>query len=111
MMLFRRIRTYRLALYYLAAIVLAALVLSLAGIGRQPPVNLAFSLGLALIVCLAVNWAFARGFGAGSNWESVCITAIIITLIITPTAPSDLPGVGFLILASEIGRASCRERV
>lgn len=105
-MLFRRILTYRLALYYLAAIVLAALALSLVGIVQQPVVNLAFSAVVALSACLSVNWAFARAFGARSNWESVCISGLIITLIITPTAPNDLAGVAFLVLVSAWAMAS-----
>lgn len=105
-MLFRRVLTYRLALYYLAAIVLLALVLSIVGIVHQSAVNLAFSTAVALLTCLAVNWAFARAFGAGSNWESVCISAFIITLIVTPTAPDDLAGIAFLILVSAWAMAS-----
>ena len=105
-MLFRRIRTYRLALYYLAAIVLAALALSIVGVVHQPAMNLAFSTVVALLACLGVNWAFARTFGAESNWESVSISALIIALIITPTAPSDLAGVAFLILVSAWAMAS-----
>ncbi|HEX4105045.1 MAG TPA: hypothetical protein VHX92_02315 [Rhizomicrobium sp.] len=106
MMLFRRILTYRLALYYLSAIMLAALALSAAGIVHQSLVNLAFSTVLTLLVCLAVNWGFARVFGAASNWESVVISALIITLIITPVAPGDFAGIAFLALVSAWAMAS-----
>ncbi|HKD46170.1 MAG TPA: hypothetical protein VKB67_00625, partial [Rhizomicrobium sp.] len=106
MILLRRIQTYRLALYYLASIVLAALVFSAVGAVHQPVMNLAFSTVAALLACLSVNWAFARTFGAESNWESVSISALIITLIITPTAPNDLAGVAFLILVSAWAMAS-----
>jgi Na+-transporting NADH:ubiquinone oxidoreductase subunit NqrB len=106
MMFFRRILTYRLALYYLSAIMLAALALSVAGIVHQSPANLAFSAVLALLVCLAVNWVFARVFGAASNWESVAISALIIALIITPVAPGDLAGDAFLVLVSAWAMAS-----
>jgi Na+-transporting NADH:ubiquinone oxidoreductase subunit NqrB len=106
MMFFRRILTYRLALYYLSAIMLAALALSAAGVVHQSVVNLAFSTLVALSVCLIVNWAFARAFGAASNWESVVISALIIALIITPVAPSDLAGVAFLALVSAWAMAS-----
>ena len=104
--MFRRVLTYRLTLYYLAAILLAALALSVLGIVHQSWVNLAFSTMVALLACLGVNWAFARVFGAGSNWESVCITALIIALIVTPPAPSDFAAVGFLILVSAWAMAS-----
>jgi len=105
-MLFRRILTYRLALYYLAAILIAALGLASAGIVHQPVLNLAFSAIVTLVVCLGVNWGFAHVFGADSNWESVCISAVIITMIITPVAPGDLAGVGFLVLVSAWAMAS-----
>lgn len=106
MMLFRRVLTYRLALYYLSAIVLAALVLSFVGVVHLPTMNLAFSAAVTLLICLSVNWAFARAFGAESNWESVCISAFILTLIITPPAPDDPAGIAFLVLASAWAMAS-----
>ncbi|HEY4276195.1 MAG TPA: hypothetical protein VGM68_11955 [Rhizomicrobium sp.] len=106
MNLFRRVLTYRLTLYYLAAVMLAALALSGAGIVHQSWVNLAFSTAVALLVCLGVNWAFAQVFGARSNWESVCISALIIALIITPAAPGDLAAIGFLALVSAWAMAS-----
>lgn len=106
MTLFRRVLTYRLTLYYLAAILLAALGLSAMGIVHQSWTNLGFSTAVALSACLAVNWAFARVFGAKSNWESVCITALIIALIITPSAPGDLAALGFLVLVCAWAMAS-----
>lgn len=106
MMLFRRVLTYRLTLYYLAAILSAAMVLSVPGIVHQSPVNLAFSLVVALLACLGVNWAFARVFQADSNWESVCISALIIALIITPAAPDNLAATAFLCLACAWAMAS-----
>ncbi|MBN9544790.1 MAG: hypothetical protein J0I19_04905 [Alphaproteobacteria bacterium] len=106
MMLFRRVLTYRLTLYYLAAILLAAMVLAMSGFVRQPWINLAFSTAVALAMCWGVNWAFARVCGAGSNWESVCISALIIVLIVTPSAPNDLAAAGFLALVSAWAMAS-----
>ena len=106
MNVFRRVLTYRLTLYYLAAVLLAALALSAFGIVRQSWVNLSFSTAVALSVCLCVNWAFARVSGAKSNWESVCISALIIVLIITPAAPGDLAAIGFLALVSAWAMAS-----
>src|SRR5262249_4058130 len=106
MMLLRRVLTYRLTLYYLVAILLAALILSAIGIVHQPPVSLVFSAVVALLTCLGVNWAFARVFGTESNWESACISALIIALIITPCAPGDLAAAGFLVLVSAWAMAS-----
>ncbi len=105
-MLFRRVLTYRLTLYYLAAIMLAALALSVLGIVYQPWKNLAFSTTVALLICLGANWSFARVFAAKSNWESSCISALIIALIITPSAPGDFAAMGFLVLVSAWAMAS-----
>ena len=58
------------------------------------------------MACLGVNWAFARVFGAASNWESASITALIIALIVTPSAPGDLAATGFLVLVSAWAMAS-----
>ena len=105
-MLFRRVLTYRLTFYYLAAILLAAMILSLLGVVRLPWMNLAFSAAIALAACWSVNWAFARVCGAASNWESVCISAFIIVLIVTPSAPGDFAALGFLALVSAWAMAS-----
>ena len=95
----RRILTYRLTLYYLLAVVVTCIGLSLYGIIRPLPLNIAFSALVALASCFAVNEIFARIFGAKSNWESVCISALILTLIVSPVAPSDYTGIGFLVFA------------
>jgi Na+-transporting NADH:ubiquinone oxidoreductase subunit NqrB len=106
MTLFRRILTYRLTFYYLAALVLAEIVLAWFGIVRPLPLNLAFSLGVALASCFAANGIFARVFGAKSNWESVSISAMILTLIVTPAAPTDYTAVGFLVFCCAWAMAS-----
>jgi glycine betaine catabolism B len=105
-MLFRRVLTYRLMLYYLASLVGASIALAFFGIIHTPPLNLLFSAFLAFSVCWIVNWIFARSFGAVSNAESVCISALILTLIITPVAPDDVAGIGFIAFASAWAMAS-----
>jgi Na+-transporting NADH:ubiquinone oxidoreductase subunit NqrB len=104
--LFRRILTYRLALYYLIALVAASIGLAWYGIVRPTPLAIGFSVVVALVSCFAVNAAFARVFGARSNWESVSISALIMTLIVTPPAPADLAGTGFLVFACAWAMAS-----
>ena len=106
MTLFRRILTYRLTFYYLAALVLAEVALAWLGIVRPLPLNLAFSLVVALASCFAANEIFARVFGAKSNWESVSISAMILTLIVTPAAPMDYTAIGFLVFACAWAMAS-----
>jgi ferredoxin-NADP reductase/Na+-translocating ferredoxin:NAD+ oxidoreductase RnfD subunit len=64
------------------------------------PANLAFSTLLILATCWLTNTVFVKGFGAIPNVESIYITGLILALIITPVAPTDYAGVGFLIFAS-----------
>jgi Na+-transporting NADH:ubiquinone oxidoreductase subunit NqrB len=103
---YRRILTYRLALYYVAALVLASIVLAWYGIIRPLPLNIAFSAAVALVSCFAVNEVFARIFGARSNWESVSISALILTLIVSPSSPTDFTAIGFLVFACTWAMAS-----
>lgn len=106
MTLFRRVLTYRLTLYYLIALVAGSIGLAWYGIVRPTPLNIAFSALVALVTCIAVNALFARVFGAKSNWESVCISALILTLIISPAAPTDYTATGFLIFSCAWAMAS-----
>lgn len=103
---FRRILTYRLTLYYLAALVLVSIALAWYGIVRPLPLNIVFSVGVALASCFAVNAGFAKVFGARSNWESVCISALILTLIVSPAAPTDYTAIGFLVFCCAWAMAS-----
>jgi glycine betaine catabolism B len=79
-----RITMYRLALYYLLFLLLAAVGLSIFKILPFSPLGLLFS-GLTLvIVSAAVNKAIAYFLKVPANVESVYITALILTLIISP---------------------------
>ncbi len=104
--LLRRILTYRLTLYYLAVLVAGSIALAWYGIVRPTPRDIAYSAVVAIATCIAVNAIFARVFGAKSNWESVCISALILTLIVTPAAPVDFAATGFLVFASAWAMAS-----
>lgn len=104
--LLRRILTYRLTLYYLAVLVVGSIGLAWYGIVRPTPRDIAYSAVVAIATCIAVNAVFARVFGAKSNWESVCISALILTLIVTPAAPVDFAATGFLVFASAWAMAS-----
>jgi Na+-transporting NADH:ubiquinone oxidoreductase subunit NqrB len=96
----------RLTLYFLALLALLAVVL--AGLGLLPysPGDMAFSALVIFAACWVANFAFARGFGARSNPESVLITALILTLIITPFGPRDHSAVGFALFAAAWAMAS-----
>jgi len=104
--LFIRIPIYRLVLGYLVVLLCAASLLMMSGLLPYRLDNLAFSTVLIAAACWASNWIFSSVFGAVSNFESVCITALILALIVTPVAPIDLRGVGFVIFASTWAMAS-----
>lgn len=75
---------YRLVLYILIGYLAVALVLSFFKLLPFSPVNLIFSAGVLIIVCWTTNKLFAKAFNAPTNLESVYITALILSLIITP---------------------------
>lgn len=75
---------YRLVFYYLIVLVIAAFILSLFGALPFSPFDLAFSTIFILCVCYTSNKIFSYVFKTPTNVESVYITALILTLIITP---------------------------
>lgn len=91
---------YRLVLVYLTALLFVAGVFSFFSILPYNPANLAFSTLLLLMTAWLTNTLFVRVFNAVPNNESVYITGLILALLITPVAPTDYAGVGFLIFAS-----------
>ncbi len=101
-----RVTMYRLVLYYLLVLLIAAAVFGFFGLLPYSPVDLVFSTLLILMTCWIVNFAFAKGFGAIPNTESVYITGLILTLIINPVAPTNYAGFGFLIFAAAWAMAS-----
>ena len=101
-----KITMYRLVLYYLCVLVVAALVFGLFGLLPYSPVNLLFSLVVILAVGWVVNTLFAKMFDAATSIESVYITALILALIISPVAPTNYAGIGFLVFASAWAMAS-----
>lgn len=104
--LLNKITMYRLVLYYLIALVGVAAIFGAFGIIRIDPLALVFSVAILICVSLMANEAFARIFKAQPNSESAYITALILALIITPSMPTDLNGLSFLIWAAAIAMAS-----
>lgn len=82
--LLNRVTMYRLVLYYLIGLVGTAVVLSFAGILAYDPYALLFSTAFLLAACALTNYIFARTFGVPANVESTYISALILTLIISP---------------------------
>ncbi|MBI4029405.1 MAG: oxidoreductase [Candidatus Blackburnbacteria bacterium] len=98
------ITMYRLMLYYLALLCVVAFVLAAFGLLPFPLFAFLLSTLLLVVFCWLANTAFAKIFGAPTNFESAYITALILSLIITPV--TTLPGVSFLFLAAVLAMAS-----
>lgn len=101
-----KITMYRLVLYYLLGLLFIATIFGYFNIIHYNPANLVFSTLLILAACWGTNAVFAKVFGATPNIESVYITALILALIMTPVAPENHIGIGFLIFASVWAMAS-----
>ncbi|MDO8742617.1 MAG: RnfABCDGE type electron transport complex subunit D [bacterium] len=101
-----KITMYRLVLYYLFGLIVVATVFGFFNIIHYSPANLAFSTLLILATCWGTNTLFAKVFKAAPNSESVYITGLILALIMTPVAPENHTGIGFLIFASVWAMAS-----
>ncbi|OGE65064.1 hypothetical protein A3I48_02790 [Candidatus Daviesbacteria bacterium RIFCSPLOWO2_02_FULL_36_7] len=78
------ITMYRLLFYVLIFLVGVAVTLSFFKFLPFDPVNLILSAAFLTLVCWATNTIFAKVFKVPANFESVYITALILTLILTP---------------------------
>jgi len=96
-----RIGMYRLVLYYLRFLVAAAAVLSFFHVLHYNALEIVASAVGLVAVCWGANWVFGRWFNAPTNHESATITALILTLIITP----DLTPVNVLFMIAAGGLA------
>jgi ferredoxin-NADP reductase len=79
-----KITMYRIVLYILIGFVLIASALSFFGLLSYNPIGLLFSAFFITTICLIINILFAWAFDVPANFESVYITALILSLIITP---------------------------
>lgn len=95
---------YRTVIYVLVFFWFAAFAMSFFGLMPFAPADLAFSSALILLVSWIVNDLFARVFDAPTNFDSMLITALILTLIITPKAT--LENFWFLVWVSALAMAS-----
>lgn len=99
-----KITMYRLMLYYLILLLITALILSFFNFLPFSSVSLLFSSLFIVGICWVTNKVFALTFKAATNVESVYISALILSLIITPMRYlQDLP---FLLWASVLAMAS-----
>jgi ferredoxin-NADP reductase len=90
---------YRLVLYFLVALLATTFVLSLFKLLPHGPVALAAMTAVMLLVCWITNRVFAAVFQVPANIESVYITALILVLILDPTAVMDPRRIGAVVLA------------
>ena len=98
------ITMYRLLLYYLIGLLVFAVLLSLLGVLSFSPLAIVLSTGVILASSMLTNYIFAKVFEAPRNFESVYITALILSLIITPTTA--LHSLPFLVWAGVLANAS-----
>lgn len=92
------ITMYRLVLYYLIILILAALIFSFLHILSFSPAALIFSTLFILVVCYVTNRIFGFVFQAPLNFDSILISALILTLLISPAANTH--GLAFLLWAA-----------
>jgi glycine betaine catabolism B len=104
--LLNKITMYRLVLYVLIIFVVVAAIFGWIGILPYSPIAIAFTSIFLFAFCWAVNGIVAKIWRAQPNAESSYITALILALIITPVAPTDISGILFLLWAGIIAMAS-----
>ena len=99
-----KITMYRLVLYYLILLLGGALILSFFHLLSFSPISLIYSSLFILGICWVTNKIFSKAFEAPTNVESVYISALILSLIITPAGSwQDL---AFLFWASVLAMSS-----
>ena len=99
-----RLTMYRLILLWLAALVVAGMVFGLTGLLPYSALDILVSTAFLLAVAFASNFVFSKVFGAATGTDSVYITALLLALIITPTAP--FAHLAFLAWAAVLATAS-----
>lgn len=81
---------YRLVLYYLIYLVLAAALMGALGFLPYSPFAILLSATVLVVISWASNYVFSFAFNAPTNVESVYITALILTLVLTPVSTQSL---------------------
>jgi glycine betaine catabolism B len=87
--------TYRLVLYLLIIYFAGTLLLDLSGQYSFGFFSIIFSAVFLLLVCRLTNWAMSKWLKIPHNHESDLVTALILSLILTPAASAH----GYLVLA------------
>lgn len=91
-----KITMYRLVLYGLIGLVSVAVIFGFFGMLPYSPLSIIFSVAFLLTVSLITNAIFSSVFEAPTNIESAYITALILSLILTPLRTiHDIPLLGW----------------
>lgn len=81
-----QITMYRLMLYLLLVLFFTAIILSTTKIIPYDPLDIFISGIYLVIICNLSNYIFSKLFRAKTNFESATISALILTLIVGPSA-------------------------
>ncbi len=101
-----RVTMYRLLLYYLIGLILVAVVLSMLNVLHFSTSAIIISTLILVIACQVINKILAYIFAAPTNRESALITALILSLIISPFIGGTPESITFLLAASGLAMAS-----
>lgn len=82
--LLNAITMYRVVLYGLGVLVLFSFLFSFLGLLSFTPASLFTSVVTLLILCLSMNFIFAKLFNVPTNVESAAISSFILYFILTP---------------------------
>lgn len=99
-----RVTMYRLLTLGLTAIAAVAIVLAATGSLFFAPLDMLFSLAVAVIASAASGWLFARLFRTRAHLESTLITGLILFFLFWPT--SEPRYLGALALAAVVANLS-----
>lgn len=99
-----KITMYRLILYFLISLLLLSVGFSFFHLLPYDPVFIIFQSLFLFFFCGFINDLFAKFFNAPTNFESTYITALILSLIITPA--KTVNDYLFLALAAVLAMAS-----
>jgi len=100
------ITMYRLILYYMLSLLLVAAVLSIFGVLPFSLLALVVSVSIITATCWVTNTIFGKVFEVPTNVESIYITSLVLSLIITPPTLFDPAGLWFLFWTSVWAMAS-----
>lgn len=99
-----RITMYRLMLYILIFLVGASVLLGFLNLIPFSPLEILISASVFILSCYVSNKILSKLLKAPTNLESVYITSLILTLIISPT--TSIQGLGTFVLVGVIAMVS-----